>query len=534
MGLTQGIHRAVQLYANRPALVAEGVARDWATFADRVARLAGVLTAQGVAAGDRVAMLGHNSPRFVEYYFATLWAGAVMVPVNTRWALPEKIHSLNDSGARLLLVDGPFAGEANALRRACPGLENLVLRDSGGGSWEGAPADNGPDADAIGDALDYEAALAQAQAVPDARRGGEDLAALFYTGGTTGRAKGVMLSHDNFLANSMNALVNLGITADSVHLHVSPLFHVAGGSRVFTTTVAGGTHAVIPRFEPDLFLEAIARFKVTITVVVPTMLNALLQHPRLDDYDLSSLQLLTYGASPMPESLLRRAMARLPGVTFLQSYGMTELSPVATCLSPRYHKFEGPDAGRIRSAGQAVFNADVAVMDAEDRALAPGEVGEICVRGPMVMLGYWQQPELTAQTLRGGWMHTGDAGYLDDEGFLFLVDRVKDMIISGGENVYSAAVENVLYKFPGVHECAVIGVPDDRWGEAVYAIVVAEPGVQIDEQALLDHCREQLAGYECPKTIDLRAEALPKSGAGKILKADLRAPFWQDQQRGIH
>jgi len=276
MGLTQGIHRAVQLYTNRPALVAEGVARDWATFADRVARLAGVLTAHGVGAGDRVAMLGHNSPRFVEYYFATLWAGAVMVPVNTRWALPEKIHCLNDSGARLLLVDGPFAGEADALRRACPGVESLVLSGSGGSPGHGARADDGQGADATGGALDYETALAQARAVPDARRGGEDLAALFYTGGTTGRAKGVMLSHDNFLANSMNALVNLGITADSVHLHVSPLFHVAGGSRVFTTTVAGGTHAVIPRFEPDLFLEAIARFKVTVTVVVPTMLNALL------------------------------------------------------------------------------------------------------------------------------------------------------------------------------------------------------------------------------------------------------------------
>ena len=525
MGLTQGIHRAVQLYANRPALVAEGVSRDWATFADRVSRLAGVLTTQGVQTGDRVAMLGHNSPHFVEFYFATLWAGAVMVPVNTRWALPEKIHCLNDSGARVLLVDGSFAGEARALRQACPGVQSLIIAVDDGSS---AGLDNNDEA------LDYEAALAQHVAVPDAERGGEDLAALFYTGGTTGRAKGVMLSHDNFLANSMNALVNLGISADSVHLHVSPLFHVAGGSRVFTTTVAGGTHAVIPRFEPDLFLAAIERFRVSITVVVPTMLNALLQHPRLGDYDLSSLALLTYGASPMPESLLRRAMARLPGVAFLQSYGMTELSPVATCLSPRYHCFEGPDAGRIRSAGQAVFNADVAVMDAEDGPLPYGEVGEICVRGPMVMRGYWQQPELTAQTLRGGWMHTGDAGYLDTEGFLFLVDRVKDMIISGGENVYSAAVENVIYQFPGVHECAVIGVPDDQWGEAVHAIVVAEPGVQVDRESLLAHCREQLAGYECPKTVDLRPEALPKSGAGKILKAELRAPFWRDHQRGIH
>jgi long-chain acyl-CoA synthetase len=264
------------------------------------------------------------------------------------------------------------------------------------------------------------------------------------------------------------------------------------------------------------------------------MLNALLQYPHFEDYDLSGLELLTYGASPMPESLLRRAMERFPNVAFLQSYGMTELSPVATSLGPRYHCFEGPDAGRVRSAGQAVFHADVAVMDDDDESLPPGQVGEICVRGPMVMQGYWKQPELTARTLRNGWMHTGDAGYLDDDGFLFLVDRVKDMIISGGENVYSAAVENVIYQFPGIHECAVIGVPDATWGEAVHAIVVPDTGAEIDVAALLAHCRRHLAGYECPKAVDIRSEPLPKSGPGKILKTELRAPFWKGQARGIH
>ncbi|MEQ8992794.1 MAG: long-chain fatty acid--CoA ligase, partial [Pseudomonadales bacterium] len=500
------------------ALLGDGVALDWRTLAERVARLAAVLQARGIEPGDRVAMLGVNSPRYVEFYFAALWAGAVMVPVNTRWAAPEKVHCLNDSGARLLLADDGFIAEAEALREACAGLEACIH------VGEGVPASSAA----------YEARLERHDPVPDAGRGGDDLAALFYTGGTTGRSKGVMLSHANFLSNSMTALVNLGVREHSVHLHVSPLFHVAGGSRVFTTTVAGGTHAVIPRFEPALFLDALERYGVTVTVVVPTMLNALLQFPDLDRYDLSRLELLTYGASPMPEELLRQAMARLPGVRFLQSYGMTELSPVATCLPPRYHVFDGPDAGRIRSAGQAVYNADVAIFDADDRPLPPGAVGEVCVRGPMVMQGYWQQPELTAQTLRGGWMHTGDAGYLDDEGFLFLVDRVKDMIISGGENVYSAAVENVIYQFPGIHECAVIGVPSEQWGEAVHAIVVPRPGAEIDTAALLAHCRTQLAGYECPKSVDVVAAELPKSGAGKILKTELRAPFWQGQTRSIH
>jgi long-chain acyl-CoA synthetase len=518
MRLTQGIHRAVQLYARHPALRGDGVVLNWGDFAERVARLAGVVRAAGVEPGDRVAMLGVNSPRYVEYYFATLWAGAVMVPVNTRWAEPEKRHCLTDSGARLLLADDAHIAEARALAAHCSIGEQVVQL-----------GDSRPDSVAA-----FESMLERHDPVADAERGGEDLAALFYTGGTTGRAKGVMLSHANLMSNSMTAMVNLGIRHGSVHLHVSPLFHMAGGSRVFTTTVAGATHAVIPRFEPALFLDAIERYRVTVTVVVPTMLNALLQHPDFDRYDLSSLELLTYGASPMPEALLRQAMERLPGVAFLQSYGMTELSPVATMLPPRYHVFDGPDAGRIRSAGQAVFNADVAIFDEDDRALPPGEVGEVCVRGPMVMQGYWRQPELTAEALRGGWMHTGDAGYLDDEGFLFLVDRVKDMIISGGENVYSAAVENVIYQFPGVHECAVIGVPSEQWGEAVHAIVVPRTGYTIDIEVLLTHCRTQLAGYECPKTVDIVADDLPKSGAGKILKTDLRAPYWQGRNRRIH
>lgn len=524
MRLTQGIHRAVQLHADRPALLGSGFDLCWGEFADRVARLARVFLDLGIRDGDRIAMLAGNDPRYVEFYFACLWAGAVMVPVNARWAAPEKIHCLNDCGARLLLVDQDFTAEAQQLQRACPGIVAVIHYAASGPGVPGRPAEF----------IDYEAALAAAAPAPDAGRGGDDLAALFYTGGTTGRAKGVMLSHHNFLSNSMTALVNLGIRTESVHLHVSPLFHVAAGSRVFTTTVAGGTHAVIPRFEPGLFLDAIERYRVTVTVVVPTMLNALLQYPDLDRYDLSSLKLLTYGASPMPETLLRQAMERLPAVEFLQSYGMTELSPVATCLPPRYHVFDGPDAGRIRSAGQAVYNADVAVLDPDDRPLPAGQVGEICVRGPMVMQGYWGQPELTAETLRGGWMHTGDAGYLDAEGFLFLVDRVKDMIISGGENVYSAAVENVIYQFAGVHECAVIGVPSERWGEAVHAIVVPRAGAELDRDALLAHCRRSLAGYECPKTIEIRTTELPKSGPGKILKTELRQPFWAQQARGIH
>ena len=521
MRLTQGIHRAVQLFPNELALISDEGSFSWRELAGRVARLAGALRDLGVAPGDRVAMLADNGPRYVEYYFAVLWAGGVLAPLNTRWARPEKLHCLNDSGAQVLLVDAEHASEAAELREGSPEISATIFADSPS-AYPSAQASAGGT-----ELLDYESLLRESQPITDAERGGDDLAALFYTGGTTGRAKGVMLSHANFLANSMTALVNLGISNRSVHLHVSPLFHLAGGSRVFTLTVAGGVHALMGKFDPDRFLGAIERFGVTVTVVVPTMLNTLLQHPRFDEYDLSSLELLSYGASPMPESLLAEAMARLPDVQFLQSYGMTELSPVATMLEPEFHTFEGPSAGKIRSAGRAVFNADVAIMDADDQPVSTGEIGEICVRGPMVMQGYWGQPELTAQALRGGWMHTGDAGYMDVDGFVFLVDRVKDMIITGGENVYSAAVENVLYQHPDVHECAVIGIPSDKWGEAVHAIVVPEAGARLDVGQLLDHCREQLAGYECPKSVDVWDAELPKSGVGKILKAELRKRYWE-------
>ena len=522
MQLTQGIHRAVQLHPDKLALVCGNRAVTWGGFADRVARLAGAFRARGVQHGDRIAMLAANSDRYVESYFATLWAGAVLVPINTRWSNGEMAACIDDAEPVLLICDCAHLPAALALRDECRCVREVLLADAPDGASQRAAV------------VDWENLVRTFEPVADARRSGEDLACLFYTGGTTGRAKGVMLSHANFMANSMMHVVNLGLNEAAVHLHVSPMFHVAGGARLFSVTVAGATHAVLEAFEPDAFLAAIQSFKVSVTVVVPTVLNRLVDHPNLQAYDLSSLQLLSYGASPMPEALLRRAMQRLPGIAFLQSYGMTELSPVATMLMPRYHTFEGPDAGFTRSAGQAVFNADVAIMDSQDTPLPAGAVGEICVRGPMVMQGYWRQPELTAQALRSGWMHTGDAGYMDARGFVFLVDRVKDMIVTGGENVYSAEVENVIYQHPAVHECAVIGVPSDAWGEAVHAVVVIKPGAVVDAAGLIAFCRQRIAHYKVPKSCEVRTAELPKSGAGKILKADLRKPFWANTTRGIN
>ena len=269
-------------------------------------------------------------------------------------------------------------------------------------------------------------------------------------------------------------------------------------------------------------LDAVPRYRVTHLLMVPTTINRLLNHPDFAKTDFSSVTNISYGASIIPDALLRKALEMLPQVRFTQSYGMTELSPSAAYLQPKYHVLDGPNAGRIKSIGQAIHTAEIRIGNDDDVEMPRGEVGEIQVRGPMVMQGYWKQPELTAHTLRGGWMHTGDAAYMDDEGFIYLVDRIKDMIISGGENVYSGEVENALHEHPGVRECAVIGLPHEDLGETVHAIVVPHEGVTLTAEALVAHCRTLIAGYKVPRSVEIRLEALPLSGTNKILKRQLR------------
>jgi long-chain acyl-CoA synthetase len=519
--LTLGIRRAVTLRPEATALKCGPTARTWRHLAQRISRLAAAFRAMGIKNGDRVAMLSHNTDRYVEYVFATLWAGAVAVPLNTRWAARELRDCIVDADPKLLLTDRDHLATALELGNDCAGISDLIVADST------APCG----------LTCYEELIATHDAIDDAGRSGEDLACLFYTGGTTGRPKGVMLSHNNLMTNSLVAIANMSMTEATVHLHVSPLFHVAGGARLFSVTLAGGTHVVLPRFEPRSFLQTLSQERATLTIIVPTMLNALLNaiesDPELARLDLSALELLTYGASPMPEPLLRRAMALLPHVSFMQGYGMTECSPTISVLSPHWHRYEGPDS-KLRSAGRPVHAADVAILDGEGKAVPHGVTGEVCVRGPLVMQGYWKAPELTAETLREGWLHTGDAGYLDADGFLFLVDRVKDMIVTGGENVYSAEVEAALYEHPGILECAVIGIPDATWGEAVLAVVVPKPDITIRADELDQICRGRIAGYKCPKHYEFRTEPLPKGGPGKILKSELRAHYWQSHDRQIN
>jgi long-chain acyl-CoA synthetase len=491
---------------------------DW-----RVRRLANELRGLGIQPGERVAILMLNGFRYLELYYAVPGLGALVVPLNYRLAEPELVAILADAGATALAVDDNFAPIGQRLAEARP----LRLIHAGSGatpvgmqSYEGlieSAADTGPDLDRL----------------PE----DDDVVGLFFTGGTTGRAKGVMLTHKNLATNALHAAIACRYRFDTNYLHVAPMFHLADTGSTFAVTMLGGCHTFLDRFVPVQVVETIQRARVTDVVLVPTMINALLQVPNLGDYDLASWRQLAYGASPMPVALLKRAMELLP-CNFGQGYGMTEAAPLVTVLTWEDHRRGIAEPGtiwekRLASAGQVIAGVDVRVVDDAGKDVAPGQVGEVIARGPNIMKGYWNQAAETAYGLRDGWLHTGDLATVDEGNYIYIVDRMKDMIVSGGENVYSTEVEGALYAHPAVLEAAVIGVPDETWGERVHAVVVLKPGQDVSTDELIGHCRERIAGYKTPRSLEF-AEALPKSGAGKILKAVLREKYWQGQTRQVN
>jgi long-chain acyl-CoA synthetase len=340
-----------------------------------------------------------------------------------------------------------------------------------------------------------------------------------------------MLSHRNLVTNAANVVPAFGYDAETIYLHAGPMFHLADGASTLAVTAVGGVHAFVPAFDPGDFLATVQREKVTHTLLVPTMINMLVNFPKIADFDVSTLRRVSYGASPMPDAVLRKAVQTLPGVRFAHAYGMTEAAPLVTSLDPRYSTLDGPCAGRSKSCGQAALMVEVRIADINDREVPRGTVGEVQARGPNIMLGYWKKPDLSTEALRGGWYHTGDVGYMDEEGFVYIVDRLKDMIISGGENVYSAEVENAILLHDAVAEVAVIGIPNETWGEAVHAIVVPRAGQTVTSNQIIAHCRNLIAGYKCPHSVVIRSEPMPLSGAGKILKSTLRAPYWEGRER---
>lgn len=518
MYLTQNLRRSMQQTPSGIISIFEGRQRSFAEFGQRIARYAGALHKLGLQPGDRVSMLALNSDAYLEYYLGTYWAGGVVNPLNTRLALPEIVFMLNDCGSRFLVIDRHFLELVGPLRDQCPQLQAVICV--------------GEDVAQAAGVLSYESLIAESEPVEDAMRRGDDLAGIYYTSGTTGRPKGAMLTHANIFTNSVGMVAEGAVGLGCVGLHSAPMFHLADGAFMNAMLAAGGCHVIVAQFDPVAVLEVIQRERIRDMLLVPTMIQMLVDHPKRAEYDLSSVQSIIYGASPIAEALLDRAMAAFPKADFTQAYGQTELSPVATLLSADMHREAGRKLGLHKSNGRAAIGSEVIVADGNDQELPRGEVGEILVRGPGVMKGYWNLPEETAAALRGGWMHTGDAGYMDAHGYVFLQDRVKDMIISGGENVYSIEVENAVALHPAVAQCAVVGIPSERWGEAVHAFVVCKPGQEATAEDIIAHCKQRIAGYKCPRSVDF-IEAMPLSGAGKILKRQLRAPYWEGHDRQV-
>jgi long-chain acyl-CoA synthetase len=521
MNIAQGLAHAKKIAGTRQAVACGETRYTWEEFDQRTDALARGLASLGVVRGDRVAVLMLNCHRYLELYYACARMGAAIVPLNIRLARPEIVYILNDSESKTLVVDATFAPYATG-RDTFPLVECVVF--CGHETPEGM--------------INFDDVVSKGSHMlesVDQEMEDDDLAGLFYTGGTTGRAKGVMLSHKNVVSNAIHSLTSAGFSDQDRWLHAAPMFHLADVGAIFGLTMLGACHVFIPMFHPEQVLQAIQNEKVTSTVLVPTMFNAVLNHPDVDTYGLSSLRHLVYGASPMPVELLKRGLQKW-GQIFAQGYGMTETSPLLTVLAPADHILDGTpeQVRRLSSCGREVLGVEVRVVNVEGEEVHPGEIGEIIARGPNVMLGYWHMPEATDAAIADGWMHTGDLATIDEENYIYIVDRAKDLIISGGENIYSVEVENALYTHPAVLEVAVIGIPDDVWGEAVHAVVVCKPGAWVTSDELIAHTRTLIAGYKVPRSIEFAQDALPKSGAGKILKRDLRDKYWVGKSRNVN
>lgn len=509
MYLTQGLHRSVQREPDAIAVVDGQRQLTFAQLESRVARLAGMFASYGLDRGDRVGILATNCLEYVEYSFACAWASMVASPVNNRWSPDEMAFHIEDAGITVLLVDGPRLAAALELRERCAVLETVIVFGA---------------ADLPGDTVDYDSALALHGPIPDTHADPDALALLMYTGGTTGRPKGVMLSAGQILTSVLGVLAGSGEpNLPGRSLHVAPLFHLAAFAGLVQASVTGSVHVLMGDFTVEKLVETIAEKEVTQSLLVPTMVQAMLEYADRTGLPIDSLTSITYGASPMPEPLVRRLIERSPELRLRQGYGMTELAPAATLLRDDDHR--NPDhPERLRSVGRAAPHTEVRIVDATDTELPRGDIGEVVVRGSNVMLGYWNNEAETAQAVRSGWMHTGDLGFMDEHGYVFLVDRLKDMIISGGENVYSAEVEAALSQHPGVSSCAVIGIPDDKWGERVHAVVVRTPENNSSGDELRDFVGERIARYKAPRSVDF-VDALPLSPVGKILKRTLRETY---------
>jgi long-chain acyl-CoA synthetase len=513
--------------AERPGatMLVEGpLRRTWAEHHARSAQVAQALLAEGVEVGDRVAFYDRNGAAFFDVLFGAALMGAVIVPVNWRLAPAEIEAVLDDAEPTVLVIHPDYLPALAAMTGGLPSVRRIVVL-----------ADEGSESAAVDDPRARPVAewLAGRSAEDPGHEGQpEEVSVMLYTSGTTGVAKGVMLTNQNLAAACGDALQTFRVDERTVSLVAMPLFHIGGAGWALCAMSRGGVSVILREVDPTQFLDLVEAERVTATFVVPAVLLFLTLTPGVEDRDFSSLDTIYYGAAPIAEDLLVRCL-KVFGCKFAQIYGMTETTGAICSLAPEDHDPGGPRHHLLRSAGRPFPAVELRVVDDQGRDEPVGQVGEVWTRSPYNMAGYWRRPDETAATVTPeGWLRTGDAGYLDPEGYLFLQDRMKDMIVSGGENVYPAEVENVLLAHPGVADAAVIGVPSERWGETVKAIVVRAPGSTVTAEELIAWCRERLAHFKCPTSVDF-TDVLPRNATGKVLKRELREPYWRGHTRRI-
>ena len=526
MILTETLRKARQLFPHKPAIVCGGKRWTYKEFYDRTSRFSVYLKDLEVAKDDKVAILHRNCHYYLESYYAISQIGAVSVPINYRLSPAEISFILHDSEAKVLIADPMFKKQVDSIRGEIRGVKKII--------WTGED----PGSEGTGD-MSYEMAL-QGTSCHDLSQSpfaDEHVAQIYYTSGTTGRPKGVMLSHKNVSVHALGTVAELHLTDRDVWIHVAPLFHLADAWATWAVTWVGGTHVLVKDFHPKVVLETIEREKVTITNLIPTMLNLMINDPDAGNYDYRSLRVLLSGGAPIAPEVVRKIVETFK-CDYIQTYGMTETSPYLTLSILKEHLKSLPYEDQLRfksKTGREFIGVELKVINDQGKEIRRDEieVGEIVVRGDIVTKGYWKLPEETKKSIKDGWLFTGDMAVMDEEGYVTIVDRKKDMIITGGENVYSTEVENVLYMHPAVLECAVIGVPDPKWGEAVKGVVVLKQDQKATETEIIQFCKDRIAHYKAPKSIDF-IEALPRTGSGKIHKKGLRDKHWEGYEKKVH
>jgi long-chain acyl-CoA synthetase len=509
--------RNAGLYPDKTAIIQGDIRVTFSQFDERVNRLANAILGLGLMKGDRIAVLHHNCYQYIELYFASAKIGTPIVPLNYRYNANEILYVIIDSGAKMIFFGKEYLSTINIIKKEITSAEHFICID-----------------DSLPGMKNYEEIISMASAIePVLTLDEEDIAILGYTGGTTGKPKGVMTTHRNIITSCYNTALERLLTPNDTHLIIHPIFHAGGANSMFAFSFVGAANVILNASNIDILLKTIQEFKISHLMLVPTMILSIIERPNIESYDLSSLKTIYYGTAPSSIEPLKKAIS-LFKCNFSQTYGMTETFVPISILKPEDHKLAGgpEDDKRMSSAGREVMGVKVKIVDNNGRELERGEVGEIVVKGKNVMKGYWNQPELTKEVLKDGWLYTGDMGKMDELRYIYIVDRKKDMIISGGENIYAKEVEDVLSSHPAVAVAVVIGVPDDKWGEAVKGLVIKKRGAEVSEEELISFCKSRLASYKKPKSIEFMIE-FPKSTAGKVLKRELRQKYWEGRDRKI-